>query len=642
LRAETSQDAATGGRCRGGVSEERWYRRVVGETTQPEEEPLADSVDDGQHSVRVAVEQPTSAPSRPLVNIVIALAVLGMLVIANTRTAASRENALRTTDANGYVEHLTAPTVDPMGPPLIPTATEPTTSTTSTTSTASVDTTVAPTSPLPPSPTTIVAPDATVITVPVTPTAGGNSGEVSRSIPDALPVSTAPAVVSPWAGATKVTAAGYVATSIGCAAGTSAGALDAFFRERMGPVIGLDYQHVYGLGGNRYLWLFQDTFVDYSGTATNLGQAAFAHNTAMVQDGACFTLYHRGSITAPTSFEPGTGEVRLAKWFWPMGGETIDGKLYVYWAQMQTDGYEPTGANGLGWHPVQTWIAVYNPATLERLAFQPASNTGVAPIYGYAVASDDQYTYLFGNTFEQNLQREGGYDNGPHSGTYMWLARVPRGQFGSSLEYRSGDGWSFDAAAATPISQRYWAENPMQPRYMNGQWVASTKIDGYWGESVSIDVANDPWGPWTTVQQRVLVPRGGDPLMNTYQVHLMPWLNGGSLVVSVSQNARDMTRDAWPNPARYRLAFFATPLVAPPPREDPTTTTVADTTTTIAETTTTTAIETTTTVVTTTTTTTSPPTTTTSPPTTTTTVVTTTSAPPVETDPSTTTTIVAP
>jgi len=375
----------------------------------------------------------------------------------------------------------------------------------------------------------------------------------------------------------------------------------------VGPVIGHDYQHVYPLGGNRYLWLFQDTFVDYSGTATTLGQAAFGHNTAMVQDGSCFTLYHRGTIDNPKSFENGTGESRLSKWFWPMGGQTFGGKVYVFWAEMTKDGYEPSPPNGLGWHPARTWLAVYDAQSLARLSFSAAPNSGVQPIYGYAVDSDADYTYLFGNNFEQNLQREGGYFNGPHSGTVMWLARVPLGNFAAPLEYRTADGWTYDAAASVPIMQRYWAENPMQPRYLNGQWVAVTKVNGYWGESLAVDVANDPWGPWTTTESRSIEPRGGDPLMNTYHAHLMPWLDGGSLVVSISQNARNMLRDAWPAPHRYRLAFFSSALVAPPPREEipvDTSTTVAETSTTVAESTTT---STTTTSTTTTTTTTTPP-----------------------------------
>jgi hypothetical protein len=409
---------------------------------------------------------------------------------------------------------------------------------------------------------------------------------VARPIPDPpqiLPLAPPP----PWAGSTRTASNGLVATDVGCASGTSAGALDAFFRERVGPILGLDYQHVYALGGSRSLWLFQDTFVDHSGTAVRLDEAAFVHNTAMVQDGACFTVYHRGSTTAPASFEPGTGERKLAKWFWPMGGELSDGQLFVFWAEMEKDGYEPGPSDGLGWHPKRTWLAVYDPTTLTRLAFQPAPAAGVYPIYGYAVASAGEYTYLFGNTFEQNLAREGGFRNGPHSATAMYLARVPRGQYGSVPEYRAGDGWTAEPDLAQPVVERYWAENPMQPRYLGGQWVAATKVDGYWGERLAVDVADNPWGPWTTVSLRTLSPRNGDPLMNTYHAHLMPWVDGGQLVVSISQNARNMRRDAWPSPSRYRLAFSNAVLVAPPadapPPEETTTsepgTTVPETTT---------------------------------------------------------------
>lgn len=472
---------------------------------------------------------------------------------------------------------------------------------------------------------------------------------VSRPIPE-LPHSMPPAPPPPWAASLRTTGAGLVATDVGCAASTSAGALESFFQDRIGPVVGHDYQHVYHLGGSRWLWLFQDTFVDHSGTGTRLDQASFVHNTAMIQNGACFTLFHRGSAGAPESFEPGNGERRLAKWFWPMGGEISNGQLFVFWVEMEKDDYEPRPGDGLGWHPKRTWLAVYDAGSLARLSFQPAPNSGVYPIYGYAVQSEGDYTYLFGNTFEQNLAREGGFGNGPHSGTEMYLARILRGQFGSSPEYRSADGWTSDRTAAHPIMQRYWAENPMQPRFIAGQWVAATKVDGYWGERLAIDVAPQPWGPWTTVSLREVSPRSGDPLMNTYHAHLLPWLDGGHLVVSISQNARNMRRDAWPAPHRYRLAFLHA-LLAPPPVEEPppdttlpeeTTTTVpeestttTETTTTVADTTTT-AVDTTTTVVDTTTTTTTPPTTTTTVPDTTTT--TTTTQPTSTTDSSTTST----
>ena len=379
--------------------------------------------------------------------------------------------------------------------------------------------------------------------------------------PDPVEVRQGP----PWATSTRTTDAGYVVTDLGCAGGTSAAALDAFFAQRVGPVIGHDYQHVYPLGGDRYLWVFQDSFIDHPGVASRLDQASFAHNTALLQEGSCFSLMHRGTAQSPESFEQGTGEQRLARWFWPMGGEVSGGTLSMFWVEMYNVDVDLGPLDGLGWYPIGTYLATYDVDTLARLDFRPAPNPGVAPIYGFAVSSDDEHTYLFGNSFDQNLQRQGGYDNGPHSATSMYLARTPLGQLDAAPEYRTADGWSDDPADAQPILQRYWAENPMQPRYLGGQWVAATKADGYWGGDLVIDAARQPWGPWTTVHQTPATPRGGDPLMLTYHAHLMPWLSDGQLVVSLSQNARLMLRDAWPNPARYRLRFLAAPFVEAPP-----------------------------------------------------------------------------
>ena len=462
---------------------------------------------------------------------------------------------------------------------------------------------------------------------------------VARAIPEHFEAAAPPSAEPAWAKTTHVTDAGLVTTDLGCADGTSAAALDKFFRERSGPVIGHDYQHVYPLGGDRHLWVFQDTFLDHPGVADRLDQARFAHNTAMVQDGECFSLYHRGTALAPQSFEPGVGEEPLSRWFWPMGGELADGTLSVFWVEMLNVDQDLGPNDGLGWYPIRTWLGTYDAETLARLDFRLAPNSGVSPIYGYAVASDDKYSYLFGNSFDQNLYRQGGYANGPHSATAMWLARTPRGELDAAPEYRTADGWSDDSSAARPITQRYWAENPMQPRYLGGQWVAATKVDGYWGKELAIDVANEPWGPWTTVAQGPAEPRDGDSLMLTYHAYLMPWLSDGALVVSLSQNARLMLRDAWPHPARYRMRFVPAALIEPPP--SPPTTTQPPKSTTTATTTTRPRPTTTTRPPRPTTTTTRPPTTTTTRPprlTTTTTQL----RPPAGTTTSTTTTVTTP
>ena len=240
-------------------------------------------------------------------------------------------------------------------------------------------------------------------------------------------------------------------------------------------------------------------------------------------------------------------------------GELDGGVLRVFWAEMVHDGAEPPAGDGLPWHPVQTWLATYDATDLTRLGFAPApgptpSGSKPPPLYGYAVASDDKFSYLFGNTYQQNLSLEGGFWDGPHSATEMWLARVPLGRLDERPKYWTATGWVQDPTKAEPIDSRYWTENPMQPRFVDGRWVAVTKENGFWGEDVAVDVAPDPWGPWTTVQQ---VVADDDPILNTYGALAVPWLTpDGSLIVSLSRNARDMRRDAYPVPERYRPTFL--------------------------------------------------------------------------------------
>ncbi len=420
----------------------------------------------------------------------------------------------------------------------------------------------------------------------------GEPADVARDVPPAAPTETAPAAPPPpWAASVTTTAGGHIRTDVGCAGGTGSQSLDAFFAQRIGPVMGMDYQHVVSLGNGRYAWFFQDTFIDPGGSASTLRQSHFAHNAVLVQDGACFSLLHRGTAANPAAFEQGNGDDPLKKWFWPMGGETFNGVLTMFWAEMVKDPYTPGPGDGLGWHPARTWLATYDARTLQRLSFAKAPNSGTSPIYGYAVASDAEFTYLFGNTFEQNLVREGGFFGQRHSGTRMYLARVPRGRFGSAPEYRTADGWSASAADAQPFAQRFWVEYPMQPRFIDGQWVSAAKVDGYWGEQLIVEVANQPWGPWTVTEQRGLSPRGGDPKMNTYHAHLLPWRSGnGNLVIALSQNARNMPRDAFPHPERYRITVFTSGWVVPPPDPVPTTTTTSTSSTSSTSTTTTTTV----------------------------------------------------
>jgi hypothetical protein len=341
-----------------------------------------------------------------------------------------------------------------------------------------------------------------------------------------------------------------------CLPDLSAATFDAWFAEQLGPILGFDNPHVYPLGGDRFLWMMHDAFVDYPGVATHLKEGTYLNNFAFLQEGRCFSFVHRFDDERIRDFERGEGEIGSARFFWPLGGEVHFGVLWVFWAETIRSASEPPPrADGLARHPVGTWLAGYDPDTFERLFFVPAPNPGVEPQYGFAMQSDATHTYLFGNPNMLNLSRSNGFYVGPHPSIHTFLARVPRGHLYEQPEYRTSDGWSEDPADAVPISTRFWAENTMQPRLIDGRWIAVTKEDGFWGYDVHIDVADEPWGPWHTVQQFEFLPRFGHEIGNSYQPILLPWRDAddGSLTMVISQNGRD-----WPvavyNPPWYRPA----------------------------------------------------------------------------------------
>ena len=372
------------------------------------------------------------------------------------------------------------------------------------------------------------------------------------------PAVAAPAPPSEREGGPALDALGRVSWSLGCASGTSAADLDEFFAARRGPLLGWDNPHVYELGPDRWLWIIHDTYLDHrfaerpDAAIGLLDDGPQIQNAALVQEGACFTLLHRGTPDRRSNFEPGTGQGGPERFLWPLGGEVHDGRLLVLWSEMERSSPPPAPGDGIVRHPVRTWLAEYDPATLERLRFEPAPNDGVDPIWGFAVASDDDATYLFGNTNLLNLDRQGGWWAGPHSATRMYVGRVDRGRLDQVPAYWDGAGWSSDPADAAVISERFWTENTMQPRFVEGRWLSIVKEDGFDGDELWLETAEHPWGPWRVVERRPYSARPADVATNTYQPILLPWssLEAGVQVV-VSQNAVTW-RDAVASPARYR------------------------------------------------------------------------------------------
>ena len=346
---------------------------------------------------------------------------------------------------------------------------------------------------------------------------------------------------------------GLVRTDVGCVDDLDAETLDAAFAEPIGPLIGWDNPHVYELGDDRWLWLVHDSYFDYTGEAADLHHdGPQIQNLAILQTGTCFQTLFRGTTSERVNFETGVEQGSSDRFLWPLGGERHGDSLWVFWSETVNSDPPPPYGNGIARHPERVWLAEYDAETLVRRSFQPAPNDGVFPSYGFAVASDSDHSYLFGNSNLLNFDREGGFYAGPHSATRTYLARVPRGEFDKDPTYWDGDGWASSPDRASVISERFFTENTMQPRYLDGQWLSVAKEDGFYGSDLVIDVADEPSGPWRTVQQFEYPTRDATVEKNSYQPVILPWSSPTrGLAVVISENAMTWS-DAVADPDLYR------------------------------------------------------------------------------------------
>jgi hypothetical protein len=342
--------------------------------------------------------------------------------------------------------------------------------------------------------------------------------------------------------------------------GVDARGLDSLFAGQVGRVVGADYVRPYVLPSGNTLMLMQDVFLSSSpsNVVTSLGRARFAHNAAVLLGRQGCVLR---TLTGPRSYIGSNLTRNLSRWFWAMGGAIgADGQLHVMVAEFRNP--NGTGA-ATGATPVGTWHATIDPTSLAVVSFVPAADAS-ANLFGWAVASDRNFTYLYAHCYRQFIPGEMlGHD--PSCANQIRLARVPLGHLELQPEYFTSGGWSADAHRAAPIDfagQR--TINPVSIQNINGTFVSVSKEGDWWGTTIFVDTAPAATGPWTTVAS--LVPPTKCGACNTYYASLMPWRQpDGSLVVALSNNAWDMRGVAYPKPWIYRNSFIAIamPRVAP-------------------------------------------------------------------------------
>jgi hypothetical protein len=230
--------------------------------------------------------------------------------------------------------------------------------------------------------------------------------------------------------------------------------------------------------------------------------------------------------------------------------------FHVFVAEMREDG----SAYLTRTEPLATWIVTIDPSTLAVIDQRPAANPSNA-LYGWSVASSDDYTYLYAH-----CHRQFGWSAFPFVSPPVYVhdltcssrvtvGRVPKGRFDLAPNYWNGSGWVADPAAAVSIVPGDRFASASMFYRINGTWVSITKIGDWFGDRILIDVASRPQGPYTTV--RTIMTPAKCERCNTYFASLLPYrASNGQWILGLSNNAFGSL-----DLSRYDPSFFTTPPV---------------------------------------------------------------------------------
>jgi hypothetical protein len=317
-----------------------------------------------------------------------------------------------------------------------------------------------------------------------------------------------------------------------CLASTTTDLLDTLFDAAPGNVIGADYQRATPLPDGRVFWMFQDAIVRSPDGVLHL-----VHNMAMVQDGNCFDVRYGGTANSPKSFMFANGTVDRGHWFWPLAATVgTDGLLYLFAAEMVEHGTRYLEHT----EPIATRVAVFDPKTDAVLgAVAPADSS--AALYGWSITSDEDWTYLYAQCHRQfGWQPFIGYDRG--CSALITVARVPRGQPLSPLQYWNGTAWGPDPATAAPIITTTGRRiNADQFVAAGNRFWSVNKEGDWWGDAVYLSWSRSPTGPFQVYQQLGTQPKCA--VCNTYFASWIPPTavagRPGELTYAISNNQWD-------------------------------------------------------------------------------------------------------
>ncbi len=329
----------------------------------------------------------------------------------------------------------------------------------------------------------------------------------------------------------RTTSASRLAGGV-CLARVSPAQLDRLFVTEPGGVVGADYQRTMELPDGRVLWTFQDAEVRLPSGATTL-----VHNIGMVQDGTCFSVLMGGSAGAPTSWLFGEHTSPFRRWFWPLGSMIgSDGRIYVYAAEMQERG-ESYLTHVV---PASTFVAAVDPATWN-VEWYGRPGDGSAALYGFSIASDESWTYLYAQ-----CHRQFGFDpyifvlaHDRDCAARVTVGRIPRGSALARPTYWDGRRWQTDPARARSLFATDGGRaRPAQVVLHNNQWMSITKVDDWWGKQIVVEQAPRPTGPFAVTRTLSPQPKCPDDC-NTYFASWVPGPSDATMIFGLSHNRWD-------------------------------------------------------------------------------------------------------
>lgn len=321
--------------------------------------------------------------------------------------------------------------------------------------------------------------------------------------------------------------------------------------------IGGDGAYTVAVTPQRTLWLFSDTWVGSvkEGRRTN---ATIVNNTVAVQEGhgdhaKLEFVVAKGKDGKPAALiTPADGH----GWFWLFGGVCVEGKLYLFLAQI-----EKTKDPGVfGFRQIGTWLGIVaNPLdhpTAWRVEQKKLSFEEFSPqrslSFGAAVLRDGDYVYIYG------IDETG---TGLARSKHLVVARAPISSVSDFTAWRFfKDGeWTNDSRQASRLAKGMANEMSVSFVPHRKQYVAVYSEQGL-SPRILVRTAPTPIGPWSGPTMVYQCLEGQDRKNFCYAAKAHPELAGeDELLITYVVNSFDfwqVARDArlyWPRFVRVKL-----------------------------------------------------------------------------------------